>query len=326
MRLAERGQVVIDSSASLPLPASGSARPPDVVIAGAPKCGTTSLYRYLKEHPNILASPIKEPNFFCFDSPQLRVVNQWSDYEGLFRGTEKARLRLEASTAYLLSPTAIPAILENNPRTKIIVALRNPIDMIVSYHAQKVYAFEEDELDFHQAWQLSEFRARGERVPAQCRAATYLDYRSVAQLGEQIARIVRHVPADQLYILFFDELSHDAARVYSKLLDFLGLPSDCREEFAVANPRKIHAWPALSRIIVKPPPLMQDAKRVARAAFPRLSKGAGRFVHRLLQKPLPRTAVAPELRRQLASELRSDIEKLASLLNRDLSEWTSLEG
>ena len=70
--------------------------PPDVVIVGAPKCGTTSLYAYLRDHPGICASPIKEPNFFCLDTPALRVVDRWDDYRGLFRSARPDQLRLEA--------------------------------------------------------------------------------------------------------------------------------------------------------------------------------------------------------------------------------------
>jgi hypothetical protein len=296
--------------------------PPDVVIVGAPKCGTTSLYGYLKDHPGVYASPIKEPNFFCLDTPALRVVDNWKDYGGLFRSARPGQLRLEASTAYLLSPVAVPAILEASPKARIIVTIRNPIDMIVSYHAQKLYAFEEDQPDFAVAWSLSEWRARGERVNDQCRAPAYLDYQRVARLGDQVARMVDVVPADQLLLLLFDNLSRDAAQVYGSVLEFLGLEPVGRKEFAVANARKRHAWPALSGLIVKPPGALRAAKRAARAAFPGLSKQAGAIVHRLLQRSSPRTAIAPDLHRRLVDELRPDIDKLARLLNRDLSAWT----
>ena len=304
-------------------PSRGTAStPPDVVIVGAPKCGTTSLYGYLKDHPGVCASPIKEPNFFGLDTPALRAVGSWDDYRRLFRSARLGQLRLEASTAYLLSPVAVPAILEANPKVRIIVTIRNPIEMILSYHAQKVYAFEEDQPDFAVAWSLSEWRARGERVNGRCRAPTYLDYRRVARLGDQIARLVDVVPADQLLLLLFDTLSRDPAQAYGSALEFLGLKPDGREEFAIANARKRHAWPSLSRLIVKPPGILRDVKRAAQAACPGLSKRAGAIVHRLLQRSSPQTAIAPDLRRNLVEELRPDIDKLARLLNRDLSAWT----
>ena len=200
-----------------------ASRPPDVVIVGAPKCGTTSLYSYLSGHPGIFASPIKEPNFFCLDTPALRVVNRWRDYEGLFAEARPGQLRLEASTAYLLSPLAVPAILEANPGAKMIVAIRNPIEMIVSYHSQKLYAFEEDQADFALAWDLSAYRMRGERIGACCRAPAYLNYKSIARLGEQVARMVELVPPDQLLVVLFDDLSRNAETVYGTVLDFLCL-------------------------------------------------------------------------------------------------------
>jgi hypothetical protein len=316
------GVSVNNSSESMRTPGEAANRPPDVVIVGAPKCGTTSLYTYLSEHPGIFASPLKEPNFFCLDTPALRVAQRWADYEGLFRSARVGQLRLEASTAYLLSPVAVPAILEVNPHAKIIVAIRDPIEMIVSYHAQKLYAFEEDQTDFERAWELSEYRARGERVNARCRAPTYLDYKSVAQLGGHVARMVRLVPSNQLLVILFENLRSDAESVYGTVLDFLCLAPDGRKDFGVANARKVHAWPAVSRMIVKPPRLLHNTKRLVRRAFPQMSKSAGRLVHGLLQRPTPRVAITPDLRRRLVNELRPDVERLAQLLHRDLTGWT----
>ena len=245
------------------------------MIVGAPKCGTTSLYSYLSGHPGVFASPIKEPNFFCLDTPALRVVSRWSDYEGLFRAAGPDQLRLEASTAYLLSPVAVPAILEANSRAKIIVAVRDPIEMIVSYHAQKLYAFEEDQVDFGLAWELSGYRARGERVAARCRAPAYLDYKSVARLGGQVARMVRIVPPDQLHVILFDDLSRDAERTYGAVLDFLALAPDGRNDFAIANPRKTHAWPALSRLDRQAAALAPELQATGPAGLPTVEQGRG---------------------------------------------------
>ena len=123
-------------------------------------------------------------------------------------------------------------------------------------------------------------------------------------------------------MVLFDDLSREAERTYGTVLDFLALAPDRRNNFAIANPRKTHAWPALSRLIVKPPRLLQNYKRLARQGFPRLTKGAGRLVHGLLQRPAHRPTIGPALRRRLANELRPDMEKLARLLDRDLAGWT----
>jgi hypothetical protein len=78
-------------------------------------------------------------------------------------------------------------------------------------------------------------------------------------------------------------------------------------------------------LIVKPPRLLRSSKQLARRAFPRLSKGAGRVIHGLLQRSAQRTDLAPELRRRLANELRPDVEQLALLLDRDLASWTKCD-
>ena len=59
-------------------------RLPDFFIVGAPKCGTSALASYLRGHPQIFMSPVKEPNYFCFDAPGLRVIDRLEAYGRLF--------------------------------------------------------------------------------------------------------------------------------------------------------------------------------------------------------------------------------------------------
>src|SRR5919106_4688265 len=110
---------------------------PDFFIVGAPKCGTTSLASYLDAHPQIFMSPVKEPKYFFFDAPELRVIDRLESYQRLFARAEPDQLCGEASTAYLFSKAAVPAILEANPAAKIIAMVRNPLEMVVSYHSLK---------------------------------------------------------------------------------------------------------------------------------------------------------------------------------------------
>jgi hypothetical protein len=190
-------------------------RLPDFFIVGAPKCGTTSLASYLRTHPKIYMSAIKEPNYFCFDVPGLRdTYDRPETYGRLFARARPEQLCGEASTAYLFSREAVPAILSANPAAKIIVMVRNPIDMVVSHHSQKLYTLEENEPDPERAWRLSPARAKGEMVGSRCRAPKYLDYQSIGRLGEQVSRLEALVPKDQLLVIVFDDLRADPRRVY----------------------------------------------------------------------------------------------------------------
>jgi hypothetical protein len=76
-------------------------RGPDFLIVGAPKCGTTSLFRYLRQHPNVYAPSRKEPHYFCLEVPPGFPPMDEAAYYALFDGAGAAELAFEASTNYL---------------------------------------------------------------------------------------------------------------------------------------------------------------------------------------------------------------------------------
>jgi Sulfotransferase domain len=298
---------------------------PDFFIVGAPKCGTTALASYLRAHPRIFLSPVKEPNYFCFDAPGLRVIDRPANYGRLFAAALPEQLCGEASTAYLFSNAAVPAILDANPAARIIVSVRDPLEMVLSHHSQKVYSFEENEPDFETAWRLSAERASGRRVAADCRAPRYLDYRAIGRLGEQVQRLKTLVPQSQLHAIVFDDLRADPGAVYRATLAFLGVAADGQDAFPVVNARKTNAWPALARLLKRPPAPIRRLKLAAKRAFPAQTKAIGSVVHGLNQRPEQRRPLAAPLRREMAAAFKDDVSLLGELLNRDLSHWCQAE-
>lgn len=112
-------------------------RRPNTFIVGAPKCGTTALSTYLSEHREVFLSDPKEPNYFCSDLPERQVVSQMEDYLTLFEGAlDGHSVVMEASTWYLVSRVAVANIMEFEPRARLIVMVRNPIDLVHSLHWQ----------------------------------------------------------------------------------------------------------------------------------------------------------------------------------------------
>ena len=300
-------------------------RLPDFFIVGAPKCGTTALASYLRAHPRVFLSPVKEPNYFCLDAPGLRVIDRPDTYGRLFASARPDQLCGEASTAYLFSSDAVPAILDANPAARIIVLVRDPLEMVVSHHSQKVYNFEENEPDFEAAWRLSAERARGRKVAADCRAPRYLDYRAIGRLGEQVRRLKTLVPKSQLHAIVFDDLAADPGAVYGETLAFLGVAADGRDTFPVVNTRKTNAWPTLARLLKRPPAPIRRLKLAAKRAFPAQTKAIGSVVHGLNQRPQARGPLAEPLRREMAAAFQDDVSLLGELLNRDLSHWCQAE-
>src|ERR687894_3261543 len=112
---------------------------PNFFIIGAQKAGTTSLYYYLKQHPQIYMSPRKEPHFFKGMHSELRKsgrglppVTDLGDYQALFRGVTDEKAIGEASASYLYSPKAPALIKSSIPDAKLIAVLRNPADRAYS--------------------------------------------------------------------------------------------------------------------------------------------------------------------------------------------------
>src|SRR5689334_12703065 len=119
-------------------------RLPTFIVIGAGKTGTSSLYRYLMQHPDVFMSPIKEPLFFAFagEHPKFagpgdaelnrRLVTSLEEYQALFEKGAHHRARGEASSAYLYYPTAARRLRELAPDTKLILTLRCPADRAYS--------------------------------------------------------------------------------------------------------------------------------------------------------------------------------------------------
>src|SRR5687767_1010670 len=102
---------------------------PNFFIVGAPKCGTTSLYEYIRVHPEVFMPDRKEPAFFCSDFYKPRRMKE-EEYLSLFREAGSAKWIGEASTWYLYSDKAREGIKAFCPDARIIIMLRNPVDMM----------------------------------------------------------------------------------------------------------------------------------------------------------------------------------------------------
>jgi hypothetical protein len=209
---------------------------PNFFIIGAPKCGTTSLFNYLKTHPDIFLASIKEPGYFATD--RFRRVFDEESYFKLFERAKKYKVVGEASTKYLYSEVAVKNILEFNPDSKFIVMIRNPADMFESLHHQNLIDLEEDLIDPKKAWHKQIDRQNGVGIPSSCRHPSLLQYGKVCKLGEQLQKLYSIVGCkNNIKIIEFKEFIEETQKTYNEILDFLGVKSDNRGKFPVFNSR-----------------------------------------------------------------------------------------
>jgi hypothetical protein len=296
---------------------------PNFFIVGAPKCGTTALYEYLRPHPNIFMPTLKEPHFFAKDLGTYPRVKTPEDYDALFASATDQHLRVgEASVYYLRSSVAIPAIRQFNPDALIIAMFRNPVDMVYSFHSQLVYVGEETVNDFETAWRIQERRKRGLDVPPAIRSPLLVEYEEIGKFGTQAQRLLSEFPRAQVKLILYDDFAESPQRVYDDVIRFLGIPHDGRREFPRINENKRARLDWLKQFYRKPPPVLRGAIRGLKQVMggTGLSAVKRRMVGLNTAKER-RPPMAPELRAELLATFRDEIALLGRLVDRDLSHW-----
>ena len=300
---------------------------PNLFLVGSPKCGTTAFAEYLASHPSVFFCSPKEPNFFCRDfAPEYRYYSDLQSYLELFASARGKRYAAEGSVSYLFSRTAVAEALAFNPDARFVAFVRNPLELVVSLHRQQVNNLEEEVQDFAAAWALQPERRQGRSIPSGCREPALLQYALWARQGALIQRFFSIVPATQRFVILFDDLRTDPARVYDDLLHFLDLPHDGRSGFPSANTAFRRRFPVLLRAFVRPQPIvLQRFARVARSLNRGRPLGIYRFLYELLdrydRRPSSLSKPSQTLYDQLRLEFLDDVALLSRLLRRDLSGW-----
>lgn len=189
---------------------------PNFIIIGAAKSGTTSLYHYIGQHPELYMSPDKEPRYFAFkgDKSGRYAYTELDQYEGLFNGVGSEVAIGEASTYYMYSEVAAGNIKELLPAVKLIAVLRNPIDRAYSQYTYWLREGREREPNFEKVIDSEiEDIAKG-------RPGKYLDR---GLYGIQLERYYRRFPSDQIRVYTFEELCNEPARLVKDVFGFLGI-------------------------------------------------------------------------------------------------------
>jgi hypothetical protein len=277
------------SAGSSPMPHHAYTPPPfdvpNFIILGAAKAGTTALYHYLQQHPEIYMSPMKETNFFALKDEPLDFqgpgdgdyINRFSitsleEYEDQFDGRTDEKAIGEASPLYLYSRKAPLCIHEYVPHAKLIVILRNPIDRAYSAFLHLVRDGRETTTDFHEALRQEEARihAGWEHI---------WHYKHMGLYYEQLRRYYDLFDHSQIKVYLYRDFRTQAVGVLQELFGFLGVDDTFMPDTSV--------------------------RHNATVSMPSHQK--------------PRVPL--EVRLELRDIFRDDILRLQDLIDRDLSHW-----
>jgi hypothetical protein len=309
-------------------------------IVGAPRCGTTSLARYLKEHPAVCFSRIKEPHYFSKlelngqSDEALRSLIERDYLDRYFKDRADAELLAEGSVSYLYAADRMEPILRLWPEARFIIAVRNPLEMVPSLHRRLLFTGDETVRDFEEAWGLVGERRQGRQIPQTCVDPRLLDYEAVGSIGKHAAQFVDAVGAERCLFVVFDDFVADPAGQYRRLLEFLGMPDDGRSSFKAHRPSKQSRIGWLQRVLMRPPHAVRAHLAGVRhgpqftgnrAGLPkRVRKFARKARKRLLilnSAPAARSEVPEGMRQIMRDAFAEDVAQLGRLAGRDLSHW-----
>jgi hypothetical protein len=287
-----------------------SKRIPDFFLVGAPRCGTTSMYEYLKAHPQIfMPEKVKEPHYFAPDA-ESKTIRRYDDldaYLALFAPAQDGQRIGEASTHYLASAHAASAIHDFNPQARILVMLRPPADMLYSLYLHRRQFGTEVNSTFEAA----------------LKAEATFPYRKFAHYGTQVGHYFEVFGREAVHVVVFDDLKADIGTTYRQILEFLDVDADFQPDFSPANESRSVRLPAVRHFIAHPPVWYRDFVKPAaqRLLSPQRWAKLKAGVDALSWGNAPRPPLNPETRRALQQEFLPEIEYLSDLLGRDLTHW-----
>ena len=283
----------------------------DFFIVGAPKCGTSAMHVYLNQHPNIFMPKEKELYFHDTDLNFKRPRITESEYKAHFANAKKELIG-EATATYLRSEKAAQNIYKANPKAKIIIMLRDPVEMIYSLHNELVSNGDEVIQDFDEALKAVK-RVPGENLstqlycPLEC-----LDYVDMGMYANQVKRYYEAFDSDQIKVISFEYFKDHTREVYEGVLEFLGVALESDLTFDRVNPNSATKNKAFQRFMRDIP---ESVKSIARLAIPFKKHRKKLFdkMNEMNQTIEVRKPMNPETRKRLRAIYKNDIAELAEI-------------
>ena len=303
---------------------------PNFLVIGAGKAGTTSLYYYLDQHPEVYMSPIKEPKFFALEggipdyrgpgdrevwsSGTNRAISDPKEYESLFDGVREEKAIGEASPGYLCNARAPGRIKRCVPKARIVAVLRDPAERAYSAYLHMLRDGRE-KLPFAEALGEEKRRTREGWAPGWQYTREGFYYRNLKRYFELFER-------DKIRLYLYEELRADPLGLMRDAFRFLGVDEAFVPDISLRhNVSGIPKSALLVSLITRRNPLKTLLK-------PLLPEGLRRRISVGVQNRnlTPAPPLSPEDRARLIELYREDILRLQDLLGRDLSSWLEPSG
>ncbi|NRB59550.1 MAG: sulfotransferase [Winogradskyella sp.] len=297
----------------------------NLFIVGAAKSGTTSLYNYLIQHPDVFFPKVKEPNFYsdiesedplAYKRPKKgmfyhnKVIKNREVYYSLYKEANNFKILGDASPSYLWDKGAAKKIHTDFPKAKILIILRNPIERTFSHYlmnlkggiekdSNALRAFKRDEKIIRKVW--------GD--------GKVLLYKELGLYSRQVQSYFEIFGKENVKVMIYEEFFHDTDIGLSKILAFLDLPNNY-----TFNTETIHNTFSVpkndfAKLLIR----LKSKMSFLKGFFPNNSKV---FINKtVLFKPSKKPKMNDEVRVYLQNIFKKDIEALEKVLEKDLGIW-----
>lgn len=291
---------------------------PDFFVVGTVKAGTTSLYNYLKQHPDVFVPTVKELHHFAKEIDPAKFITGYgksfnehfafvksnAEYLSYYQN-EKTKLKGDFAPSNLWSTSAAHEIFQANSKAKIIALVRQPVERAFSHWLMDVksgwstksfvQAFEDDVNAKEKGWGVSRL------------------YKELGLYADALQRYFDVFPHKQIFVIDYNELTSDPALTYKNVLKFLELAPHSLTETKAFNQSKMPRHAVLDSVYQN-----KNVRTQIKQLLPTKTIS-------WMKQTLLSTDRVPKLtandRIQLLPHFNDDIQRLGVLLNRDFKHW-----
>lgn len=302
---------------------------PNLFIVGAPKCGTSSVYHYLNQFPEVFMSRDKEPHFLAFNGEKNFVsvfgdqnsydtlrkhpfpVTDEKKYQKLFKSNGNFKYIGEASTLYLYSKLASQKIYHeyDAPDLRIIMILRDPVERAYSQFLHHVREDLESTDDFQRAFKDEDARINN---------GPFWHYRKVGLYAEQVNRYYRQFDNSKILVLKFEDFKTDFDKIKQTISSFLNLQPIRKTETSEmrynATGYPVNKFVQKILTTLASVPFKSTLKNILPSGLINTYRG-------VRQKNLFKPDLDTEIKKELYAFFKEDIRQLEEITGMNFQEW-----
>lgn len=296
---------------------------PNFLIVGAGKAGTTALYHYLRQHPQIYLSRVKETNFFALEGEQVAFkgpdaectcginrhsINNLNDYQQQFQTVSTQLAIGEVSPLYLYRSQTAAKIRYYIPDVKLVVILRNPVERAYSSFLHMIRDGWEPIWDFSVALEAETARIKHNW-------GWIWHYQNLGFYYSQLVPYFELFEPQQIKVYLYDDFNANPLKILRDLFQFLGVDETFVPDISLKhNVSGIPKNPIFNTFL-------NQAKWQLKKSKTTSSEKILRFIIQMQNQNLCKPPLSDTVRQQLLQIYQDDILKLEKLIQQDLSDW-----